>query len=565
MKDEDDSSDPLERVFMHQSPATGQVSAAKLTLRQLCRLLCPASSSVTSTATAVQVLQVLPDGTYSGWESSQSVPILREALAQWYYEDDGETKGPLTCRQVAEQIVSSSKHESIRFYAAHIGSWKVLAEIPELQVALQAFETLKPNAAGVPVEYDPTAMAFPAASEDDNKNNNNYPPADAAKKEVQDELEAFLASTDKLGNHGSAVDDDDADEEAYESDNGTRYVKDWRTGNFVHEALVAPRPTDNSQANKTGSNIESSSSTFQPNKRSIDTATAPATKKRKKPKFAAKNAKCWVYITGLPHDATEDEVATFCSKVGILDLDPETQRPKVKVYRYKEGAQKGQGKGDGSVCYARPESVELALSVLDEAPFRPERDLKRVVHVQRAKFEQRGDLVDGGRQKVSTAKRKVAQLAVKQAMDWDGGEYNGRLTGGMKGLRIIVLQPLFTRNQVTEEALESLEKKVRSDCETCGDVEKITAFASNPRGVVLVKFTQPTAASEAVKLWDGREFDGRRVQATFWDGVTDYTVRNEAKEEAEMEKRHEEFGQWLESQDLPEELRLQVETAPETS
>ena len=556
-------SDPLERVFLHQSPTTGQVSAAKLTLRQLCRLLCPANAEASNNVTApVQVLEVLPDGTYSpsGWEPTHNLPILREALSQWYYEDDaGETKGPLTCRQVAEQISSSSSassnHESTRFYSTLTGSWKALTEIPDLQAALKAFETPKPDsAAAAPVEYDPTAMAFPVVPEDDESNNQP-----AVGSHVQEELEAFLASTDKLGNQGSAVDEDaDADDEAYESDGGTRYVRDWRTGNFVHEDLVAPRPATSNNNN----NSKTAPNESQNNKRSTNN-NAPAggapSKKRKKPKFAAKNAKNWVYMTGLPPDATEDEVATFFSKVGILDLDPETQRPKVKVYRHKEGAQAGQGKGDGSVCYARPESVELALSVLDEAPFRPEKDLKALVRVQRAKFEQRGDLIDGGRQQVSIAKRKVAQLAVKQAMDWDGGEYNGRLTGGMKGLRIIVLQPMFERG-VTDEVLESLEKEIHSDCETCGAVEKITVFASNPRGVVIVKFTQPTAASEAVKLWDGREFDGRKVKATFWDGVTDYTVRNEAKEEADMEKRHEEFGEWLESQDLPEEFRLQVDS-----
>ena len=262
----------------------------------------------------------------------------------------------------------------------------------------------------------------------------------------------------------------------------------------------------------------------------------------------------------MPFDATEEEVATFCSKVGILDLDPETQRPKVKVYRFKEGAQVGQGKGDASVCYARPESVDLALTVLDEALFRPENDLKRRVHVERAKFEQHGSVFHGSRvQKVSTAKRKVVQMAVKQAMDWDGGEYNGRLTGGLKGLRIIVLQPMFTSG-ASDDVLAALEQKIRTECETCGAVEKITIFASNPRGVVVVKFTQPMAASEAIKLWDGRRFEGNKVEATFWDGVTDYTVRDEAKEQEEMEKRQEEFGNWLESQDLPEELQLKTET-----
>jgi HIV Tat-specific factor 1 len=134
------------------------------------------------------------------------------------------------------------------------------------------------------------------------------------------------------------------------------------------------------------------------------------------------------------------------------------------------------------------------------------------------------------------------------------------LTGGLKGLRIIVLQPMFNHHSATEETLAQLETIIRGDCEKCGAVEKITIFANNPRGVVIVKFAQPAAASEAIKLWDGRIFNGRKVEATFWDSVTDYNVRDEEKEKAETEKRHEQFGDWLESQDIPEELRLQVET-----
>jgi len=58
-------------------------------------------------------------------------------------------------------------------------------------------------------------------------------------------------------------------------------------------------------------------------------------------------------------------------------------------------------------------------------------------------------------------------------------------------------------------------------------------------------------------VWPSSE---RTMEACFWDGVTDYTVRNEVKEAKEDEKRQEEFGNWLESQeDLPEELRLKTE------
>ena len=39
-----------------------------------------------------------------------------------------------------------------------------------------------------------------------------------------------------------------------------------------------------------------------------------------------------VYVTGLPPDATEMEVAQHFSKCGVIKLDEE-QRPRVKIYR----------------------------------------------------------------------------------------------------------------------------------------------------------------------------------------------------------------------------------------
>jgi hypothetical protein len=83
--------------------------------------------------------------------------------------------------------------------------------------------------------------------------------------------------------------------------------------------------------------------------------TANPKKKNKRAKFATKNACCWIYITGLPADTNEDEVAQVLNKAGILDLDPETQRPKIKLYRNKDKKTSpnllGECKGDASLCY----------------------------------------------------------------------------------------------------------------------------------------------------------------------------------------------------------------------
>jgi RNA recognition motif-containing protein len=287
-------------------------------------------------------------------------------------------------------------------------------------------------------------------------------------------------------------------------------------------------------------------------------------RKRNKAKFSAKNAKCWIYVTGLPKDTDEEEVAQYFSKCGVIDLDPETQKPKVKLYRHKADEPEGRTvKGDASICYARAESVDLALQVLDENLFRD----GAVLSVQRAKFEQSADFDEskskGGKRVISEAKRKVARLAALQAVGWDEGE-NGRIAGGLKGLRIIVLMNMFDPaefvNDENDEKLRTLEQTVHSECEEMGTVEKITIFSKHPAGVIIVKFAQPNAASDAVNRFNGQvRDDGKiKVEASYWDGVTDYTVIDEEKEAKDAEKRLDEFGDWLENQELPEEFELRV-------
>mmetsp|Transcript_5743 Transcript_5743/g.6248 ORF Transcript_5743/g.6248 Transcript_5743/m.6248 type:complete len:334 (+) Transcript_5743:180-1181(+) len=331
------------------------------------------------------------------------------------------------------------------------------------------------------------------------------------------------------------------------------------------------------------------------------------TKKKKTTKFKNKNAKNWIYVTNLPLDTNEQEVTTFFQKVGVLDLDPETQKPKIKLYRHThhEGGYSNMAartlKGDASICYARPESVELAITLLDDTPFRIETAIPKDsdnennktqkpnnIKVQKAKFEQHGKTYESSKKKsISNKKRQVARLAALQAIGWDDSGENGRITGGLKGLRIIVLKHVFTLDELNrptiqktghknernpeDEILEKIEHEIREECTPFGNVEKITIFSKNVQGIVIVKFSQPTAASEAIKFYNGRKAkrghgtnntngDNASIQASYWDGVTDYTVRDEAGVEAEAKKRLDDFGNWLDQQDLPEEFQLNVET-----
>lgn len=588
---ETNDADPLDELFYYQNHQTGQASGHALSLRQLCRIVANGRLSIITAETLLYPLADIaptePDS--QRWKPARSYPVLAAALAKWYYEkpctdtnastcngnaSTSTVVGPVSCRELASfyqgiQVDSTSVASglSIRVYSdAAAPTWTAIRELPQLQLA---FQVLDDAPAFIKAEQQrDSAAALPEASEVVPSSTGEGNPL--VSEDVQDELEAFLSSMTqptKGVNHTSksthSDDEDLNEEESYESDGGTRYVKDFRTGTWVHEALHM-RASSKATSKKPGQSQSTTNSNGK--KRDGSASTVPVqSNRKKKAKFSAKNARCWLYVTGLPSDTTMDEAVAFFSRAGILDLNPESQKPKLKLYTDSAG----RCKGDASVCFARPESVGLAVTLFDEAPFRPQESATDyLLHVEPAKFEAHGDKAGTSPQRIraSNAQRKVAKLAALQATDWDEGEINGRLTGGRKGLRIIVLKRLFNPSQLPEDEdafFAQLEQDLRVECERHGVVEKITVFSSHPEGVVVCKFAVPGAASEAVKAFNGKlwkENNAQRVEASFWDGVTDFTTRDPVKDQIEEQSRLEEFGAWLENQEeLPDELKLKTE------
>ena len=549
--------------FLYQNNVTGDISKVPLSVLQLCRILCRPCKSppLRHLNSATNVLLLEPDSSYSkaGWWPARDVPVLKESVALWYYYHqastiDNDKSDPkvasteaVSCRELAVVYSKSCEDRQFQVSGALTNSeWKPLAQLPDLMLAVQVFADEKKQL---------QSHAQSSIVDDSNPGSNS--------QETQYELELFLKSTEQQ--NGRLKQEENY--ETYESDGGTQYIKDPRTGNWVHHDLYVPPPTSQTKKRSEDSAAEINIAV---NRNNSFTAMKS---KNKKAKFSSKKARCWVYASGLPRDCTTEEVASVFGKAGLLDLDEETQRPKIKLYRNKAT---GQLKGDASICYARPESVPLAITLLDDAPFRMTAATNKL-KVEEAKFEQHGEKFDDSRRREHTvsAKRKVAKLATRQALDWDdvGLEANGRLTGGRKGLRIVVLKHVFDPKQLQQNKKESeddsdddgdrllrdLEREIGTKCAQWGVVEKITVFSQNPEGVVVVKFAQPSAASEAVRELDGCEWNPGKlaIEAIFWDGVTDFTAK--AKEEEEEAKRHEKFGNWLETQDLPEELQLATE------
>ena len=180
---------------------------------------------------------------------------------------------------------------------------------------------------------------------------------------------------------------------------------------------------------------------------------------------------------------------------------------------------------------------------------------------------------------VTAAQLKTAYAATKQALSWAEDDDSGVM--GALALKIVVVEGFF---EPASFALgpsyeQRLEAKIAGECEVFGDIEKITVYSKHPAGVTLVKYATAFAAQQCVLSLNGRTFaietltskdKQRALKAYYWDGSTNYDIVGTGKrardieqeeEEAEREERQrlDEFGAWIEDQELPEEFGLRSE------
>lgn len=105
-----------------------------------------------------------------------------------------------------------------------------------------------------------------------------------------------------------------------------------------------------------------------------------------------------VFVSGLPPDTSASELAARFGKFGVLMEDDEGM-PKVKLY----ADDNGQFNGEALVVYFMEDSVELAITMLDEAELRIG-EPGTMMRVKRAEFGHKGNGVD-------------AKQSVKRTMD----------------------------------------------------------------------------------------------------------------------------------------------------
>ncbi|KAJ5753158.1 hypothetical protein N7520_010075 [Penicillium odoratum] len=269
-----------------------------------------------------------------------------------------------------------------------------------------------------------------------------------------------------------------------------------------------------------------------------------------------------LFISSIPLDAELDEIRDVFSKCGVIAEEIDSGRPRIKMYMDDQG----NFKGEALVVYFRPESVNLAIQMLDETEFRlgvpgPQGPMK----IQAADFSYKAQQDAPPKTNMRDKKKIIARTARlnSKLADWDDDDPSTLPEATTKYDKIVILKHMFTLQELQEDvaAILDIKEDIRDECAKVGEVTNVVLYDKEPEGVVSVRFADPESARQCVKVMDGRFFGGTRVEAYVSEGREKFKKTNERRaaleemaergihaEDEEEEQRLDEFGNWLERQ-----------------
>ncbi|KAE9965984.1 hypothetical protein EG328_009237 [Venturia inaequalis] len=287
-----------------------------------------------------------------------------------------------------------------------------------------------------------------------------------------------------------------------------------------------------------------------------ENANSGGNKKPKKEKKERVNTA--VYVTSLPLDVTIEEVHDVFSKYGIIAEEVDSGKPRIKLY----ADDAGNPKGDALIVYFRPESVALAVQMLDDYDFRLGEtgpDGKMRVKAADYSYKKQQDVPGDapGKQVNMKDKKKVIKKTQKlnnKLADWDDDDPQPQSTVASRWDKMVILKHMFTQQELKDDpdAKKEITDDIKEECGKLGTVANVTLFDEEADGVVSVRFSTTEAADACVKLMNGRHFGGQKVVAEIADGTENFKKSRNTKKvdkDAEEERRLNEFGEWLERDD----------------
>jgi hypothetical protein len=273
--------------------------------------------------------------------------LVKLLLLPWHYVDaaSGSQRGPFLTRMLLHKLKSEEIDGMTLVYTPSIGEWKVLHEVALLKEAI----------AKVREEEAELGEAERRAKEVDAAQQVYVVDEEGLQRLV--ELRGQSAPIVAASTNASRK----MEKKSFVANDGVRYMWDEDEQGWVEDDEEGDEEQGHSDDDPDCEDEEAPA---------VVGGAADESKKRKKknrrrPKKQGSNL--WVYVTGLPHDATAEEVKAHFSKVGLIALSATDQQPKIKLYLDEAGG----AKGDCSLCYVAEESVQMAVDVLSGGFIRP--------------------------------------------------------------------------------------------------------------------------------------------------------------------------------------------------
>lgn len=244
----------------------------------------------------------------------------------------------------------------------------------------------------------------------------------------------------------------------------------------------------------------------------------------------------------------------FSRKCGVIAEEIDSGRPRIKLYADTDG----NFKGDALVVFFKPQSVDMAIMLLDDTHFRysdtglgsgkmrvqaAESSYKKTQYNEGAEggaapaggetkehgqTQGAGKAAGGGKDRERII-RKTQKLDAKLA-DWSDDESPyvppEQRTG--KKDKMVILKHMFTKEELEEDpaALLDIKEDIREECEKLGEVTNVVLYDLEEDGIVSIKFKKPESAEACVQLMDGRAFGGQRVEAHIPQGRLKFKKSN---------------------------------------
>jgi HIV Tat-specific factor 1 len=253
-----------------------------------------------------------------------------------------------------------------------------------------------------------------------------------------------------------------------------------------------------------------------------------------------------IYVTGLPADATVDEVKeVFSRKCGVIAEEIDSGKPRIKLYT----DEKGEFKGDALVVFFKAPSVSMAITLLDDTEFRlgarqgnmrvqaAESSYKKVQHNDGAEKTEKPKTNMKDKQKIIKKTQKLdARLA-----DWSDDEVSSIVETSSRWDKVVILKHMFTLEELAEDpaAILDIKEDIREECSKLGEVTNVVLFDLEKEGIASVRFGNAEAARACISLMNGRKFAGQEVEAYISDGK-DHFKKSKKKDDEEDGKSPEE-------------------------